>query len=60
VYAATIRDFAFKPGVHVHYQETRLPIADGLPKMKDLPAEMGGSGAVLPEREATRPAVVAV
>ena len=56
VYAAAIRDFAFKPGVHVHYQETRLPMADGLPKMKDLPAEMGGSGVVVPDRDATRPA----
>ena len=49
VYAAIIPDFAFEPGVHVHYQETRLPIHDGLPKMKDLPKEMGGSGTLLPE-----------
>ena len=47
VYAALIPDFPYKPGVHVHYQETKLRIADGLPKMKDLPAEMGGSGALL-------------
>ena len=39
----------FKPGVHVHYQETRLPIKDGLPKMKDMPKEMGGSGVTLAE-----------
>jgi hypothetical protein len=49
VYAATIPDFAFKPAVHVHYQETVLRVKDGLPKMKDLPAEMGGSGEALPE-----------
>lgn len=49
VYAAMIPDFPFKAGVHVHYQETVLPMHDGLPKMKDLPKEMGGSGAVLPE-----------
>ena len=49
VYAATIPGFPFAPGVHVHYQETRLPMKDGLPKMKDLPAEMGGSGATLTE-----------
>ena len=49
VYAATIPGFPFKPGVHVHYQETVLPIKDGLPKMKDLPKEMGGSGETLPE-----------
>ena len=47
VYAAVIPEFPYKPGVHVHYQETRLRIADGLPKMKDLPGEMGGSGATL-------------
>jgi hypothetical protein len=44
VYAATIPDFPFQPGVHVNYQETVLHITDGLPKLKDLPAEMGGSG----------------
>jgi hypothetical protein len=49
VYAATIPDFPFKPGVHVHYQETVLRVRDGLPKMKDVPKEMGGSGESLPE-----------
>ena len=47
VYAALIKDFPYQPGVHVHYQETRLPMRDGLPKMKDLPGEMGGSGVAL-------------
>ena len=47
VYAAVIPDFPFKPGVHVHYQETKLRMSDRLPKMKDLPAEMGGSGVAL-------------
>jgi len=49
VYAAVIPGFPYRPGVHVNYQETRLPMRDGLPKMKDLPAEMGGSGVALPE-----------
>ena len=49
VYAATIPDFPFKPGVHVNYSERVLRITDGLPKMKDFPAEMGGSGATLEE-----------
>ncbi|HTI48732.1 MAG TPA: GFA family protein [Casimicrobiaceae bacterium] len=44
VYAAVIPDFPYAPGVHVNYQETRLRIHDGLPKMKDLPQAMGGSG----------------
>ncbi|HUL94531.1 MAG TPA: GFA family protein [Usitatibacter sp.] len=49
VYAATIPDFPYKPGVHVNYQETRLRMKDGLPKMKDLPKEMGGSGVAIAE-----------
>lgn len=49
VYAAVIPGFPYRPGVHVNYQETRLPMRDGLPKMKDLPAEMGGSGVALPD-----------
>jgi hypothetical protein len=31
--------------VHVNYQEAVLPFRDGLPKFRDFPAEMGGSGA---------------
>jgi hypothetical protein len=49
VYAATIPQFPFKPAVHVHYQESVLGVKDGLPKQKDLPADMGGSGQILPE-----------
>jgi hypothetical protein len=49
VYAAVMPDFPFRPGLHVNYQETRLQIKDGLPKMTDVPKEMGGSGASLPE-----------
>ena len=49
VYAATIPTVTFSPGVHVNYSETVLPMKDGLPKLKDFPAELGGSGIVLPE-----------
>ena len=49
IYAAMIPGLKFSPGVHVNYQETVLHIHDGKPKMKDLPAEMGGSGVALPE-----------
>ena len=49
VYAAVIVDFDFKPGVHVHYQETVLWIHDGVTKLKDLPEAMGGSGVVMAE-----------
>ncbi len=49
VFAATIPTLKFEPGVHVNYGETVLHIKDGLPKFKDFPAEMGGSGEELPE-----------
>lgn len=49
IYAAMLPTLSFEPGVHVHYQETVLPMHDGKPKMKDMPAEMGGSGLTLPE-----------
>jgi hypothetical protein len=49
VYAATIPTLDFKPGVHVNYAETVLPMRDGLPKLKDFPAELGGSGEMVPE-----------
>ena len=49
VYAAIIPDFPYQPGLHVFYEETVLHVRDGLPKMKDVPAEMGGSGISLAE-----------
>lgn len=49
VYAATIPEFPFHPGVHVNYSEKVVSMKDGLPKQKDVPAEMGGSGVLLPD-----------
>ncbi|WP_447903283.1 GFA family protein [Pseudomonas serbica] len=49
VYAAVIPDLEFLPGVHVHYQESVLRIKDGLPKFKDVPKELGGSGVCVDE-----------
>lgn len=49
IYPAIIPSYRHQPQVHVHYQESVLPIRDGLPKMRDLPKEMGGSGETLPE-----------
>jgi hypothetical protein len=49
VFAATIPTLAFQPGVHVNYAETVLPMKDGLPKLRDFPAELGGSGEAVPE-----------
>jgi len=49
VYAGVIPDLAYSPGVHVHYQETKLRIKDGLPKFKDVPSALGGSGVSVDE-----------
>ena len=49
VYSATLPALKFSPGVHVNYAETVLPMKDGLPKLKDFPAELGGSGVAVPE-----------
>jgi hypothetical protein len=49
VYAAAIPDFPYRAGIHVNYVETKLHMRDGLPKMKDMPKEMGGSGITLAE-----------
>lgn len=52
-YAAVIPDFPCHAGIHVHCQEKKLRIKDGLPKMKDVPQEMGGSGVSVEEYRAS-------
>lgn len=38
------------PGsLHVNHGETKLRIKDALPKLKNLPKEMGGSGVSIPK-----------
>ena len=49
VFAATIPTFPFTPGVHVNYESTVLPMKDGIQKLKDFPAELGGSGETIAE-----------
>jgi hypothetical protein len=49
VFSATLPGLAFAPQVHVNYGEKVLSMHDGLPKMKDFPAEFGGSGETVPE-----------
>jgi hypothetical protein len=49
VYSATVPSVKFTPQLHVFYSESVLPMRDGLPKMKDFPAEFGGSGEMMPE-----------
>jgi hypothetical protein len=47
--AAIIPTLPFKPAVHLNYAETVLPMRDGLPKLRDFPKEVGGSGEMIPE-----------
>ena len=54
VRAGALPNFRFKPRVHLNYEETVLPIKDGLPKLKDFPASIGGSGETLAEYWAFR------
>lgn len=49
VFAATLPTLDFVPGVHVNYAETVLPMKDGLPKLRDFPSELGGSGEPMAE-----------
>jgi hypothetical protein len=49
VFAATIPDFPFQAGVHVNYAMTVLPMKDGLPKFKDFPTDLGGTGEMAEE-----------
>lgn len=47
--SATVPTLKFSPGLHINYAETVLPMRDGLPKFKDVPAEFGGSGQQMAE-----------
>ena len=47
--AVLIAGLTFTPGFHVHYQETVHPMKDGLPKFKDMPTAVGGSGIEIAE-----------
>lgn len=49
VYASVLPELSFEPTIHVYYGEKIMSVPDGLPKFKDVPAEMGGSGDMLPD-----------
>jgi len=49
VYAAILPTLEFEPGIHVNYESAVLRVKDGLPIMKDFPAEMGGFGETMAE-----------
>lgn len=49
VYVSILQGFPYKPTAHVHYGNKLVSVTDGLPKFKDMPAEFGGSGEMLPD-----------
>lgn len=49
VRASILPTVQFRPKAHLNYAESVMRIRDGLPKFKDLPVEIGGSGEVVPE-----------
>lgn len=49
VYASLVEGLEFKPALHLNYESTIMPMKDGLPKFKDFPSDLGGSGETLPE-----------
>lgn len=46
---AVLPGIAFRPTVHLHYAEAVLPVRDGVTKLRDFPAQAGGSGEVMAE-----------
>jgi hypothetical protein len=49
VFLPMLPTLKFEPAAHINYAEAVLPIRDGLPKLKDFPAEAGGSGELIAE-----------
>lgn len=49
VYAVLMPDFTHVPTLHVFYEHRTISLKDGLPKFKDLPVDIGGSGEMLPD-----------
>lgn len=47
--AGILPTLSFKPAIHLNYEETVLPMRDGLPKLRDFPKEVGGSGETMTE-----------
>ena len=49
VRSEVISTLRFEPVVHLNYAEAVLPMKDGIAKLRDFPAAVGGSGQILPE-----------
>jgi len=44
-----LQDFVFKPAMHINYQERKVSMPDGLPKFRDFPRSIGGTGEKIEE-----------
>jgi predicted GNAT family acetyltransferase len=49
VYANLLKGYTHEPTLHANYASKMVSVRDGLPKYADLPAELGGSGEMLPD-----------
>ncbi|MBR0851057.1 GFA family protein [Bradyrhizobium diazoefficiens] len=49
VYANLLKGYRHQPTLHANYASKMVSVKDGLPKYADLPAELGGSGEMLPD-----------
>jgi predicted GNAT family acetyltransferase len=49
VYANLLKGYQHQPTLHANYASKMVSVRDGLPKYADLPADLGGSGEMLPD-----------
>lgn len=47
VNASCLSEFNFQSTMHLHYVNKTNPVIDGIPKYKDMPVSLGGSGEML-------------
>lgn len=47
--ASILPSVRFEPASHLFYSERAMDVQDGVPKFKDMPAEIGGSGETIPQ-----------
>jgi len=47
--ASALPSVAFEPKEHLFYSERVMNVPDGLPKFRDMPGEIGGSGQLVSE-----------
>jgi hypothetical protein len=49
VLSSVLPEFPYVPTLHVNYASRSLEMRDSLPKFRDLPANFGGSGEMIPD-----------